>query len=637
MKKLFTISVIASFIALILSFKNTNAYNTLYTDTINDFNRQQHALLDITKTANLREQKDIYSVKKAIVSARLKLKAIDFWLRYLEPVAYKKINGALPVEWENEVFEKFEKPYKREGAGLSLAELYLEEENINNDSLVHLIQSSIDAMKTFRADSITSQLSTPDHFFFANRLYLLNLAAVYTTGFECPDTGNIIPELRYMLEAVTNIYDDYNKSFAATPLPEAYLDLYQKTILFAKQQPSDFSAFDHFSFIKNYVNPLFAMNQKLINAYGVISENYNDYTLNDSCYSIFNKSLYTAQTAKGIFSVVDDTAVLEKIKQTGKLLFYDPLLSGNNKRSCASCHKPDEYFTDTSLQTAFQFDDANHLTRNTPSLINVVYNHLIMLDGKHISLTDQTKDVITNPKELNNSSKELLEKVLSCKEYKDAFKAFLKYTPEKKQIGIDHIISAITYYYGAFGDYYAAFDEAMNANKHLDEDCIKGFNLFMSKAKCATCHFLPNFNGVKPPFISSEFEVLGIPEDTGYIKLSGDSGRFYINPADETLHAFRTGSLRNIMHTAPYMHNGVFKTIEEVIEFYNDGGGAGKKLDVQNQTLPADSLKLNDPEKQQLLSFLHSLDENIIFEEPPSALPVSSIEKLNQRKVGGEY
>lgn len=620
-----------------LSFKNTNAYTNLYIKAINDFNQQQNSLLDIINTANLEKPKDISAVKNAIDTARLKLKAIDFWLRYFEPVAYMKINGPLPVEWENEVFEKFEKPYKREGAGLTLAELYLTEKNISKDSLKHLIQSSVTAMQTFGADSITSQLQTPDHFFFCNRLFLLNLAAVYTTGFECPDTNNIIPELRYMLMAVNNIYTTYNKIYTATPLPEAYLDLYQNTITFVKKQAPEFSNFNHFIFIKDYVNPLFAINQKLINNYGIVSKSFNDYTLNDSCYSIFNKSLYTAQSAKGIFSLVDDSAVLEKIKQTGKLLFYDPILSGNNSRSCVSCHKPEEYFTDTSLQTALQFDDSNHLTRNTPTLINVVYNHLLMLDGKHISLLDQAKDVINNPHELCSNEKVLLKKVLSCKVYNDAFKTFLKYTPEEKQVGLDHIISSITYYYSGFSNYYSAFDETMNANKNLNADCIKGFNLFMSKAKCATCHFVPNFNGVKPPFISSEFEVLGIPGNSGFTKMDNDSGRYQINPANETLHAFRTGSLRNITHTAPYMHNGVFKTLDEVLEFYNSGGGVGKKFIIHNQTLSSDSLKLNETEKQQLLAFLRSLDENIIFETPPSQLPVSTIKELNKRKVGGEY
>ena len=318
-------------------------------------------------------------------------------------------------------------------------------------------------------------------------------------------------------------------------------------------------------------------------------------------------------------------------------MFYDPILSGNNKRSCASCHKPDEYFTDSSLQTAMQFDNVNHVARNTPSLINAIYNHLLMFDGKHISLQNQMKDVITNPTELNSNEKELLEKVLSCKEYKDAFKSFLKYTPEEKNVSIDHIISAISFYYGSFSNYDADFDEAINNNKNINEECVKGFNLFMSKAQCATCHFVPNFNGVKPPFISSEFEVLGVSGDTGFTKLDTDSGRFKINEAGETLNAFRTGSLRNIMHTAPYMHNGVFKTINQVIDFYNDGGGIGKKLTVPNQTLSADSLKLNETEKQQLIAFLLSLNEHIVFEKPPMLLPVSSIRELNKRKSGGEY
>ena len=110
-----------------------------------------------------------------------------------------------------------------------------------------------------------------------------------------------------------------------------------------------------------------------------------------------------------------------------------------------------------------------------------------------------------------------------------------------------------------------------------------------------------------------------------------------INPAAETLHAFRTGSIRNAEHTKPYMHNGVFNSLEEVIDFYDVGGGVGKKLDVKNQTLPPDSLKLSVQQKKDLLSFLHSLNEDIIFEDPPAYLPTSSDKSLNKRKVGGEY
>jgi cytochrome c peroxidase len=85
------------------------------------------------------------------------------------------------------------------------------------------------------------------------------------------------------------------------------------------------------------------------------------------------------------------------------------------------------------------------------------------------------------------------------------------------------------------------------------------------------------------------------------------------------------------------MHNGVFKTLDEVIDFYDVGGGSGKKLKVENQTLADDSLRLTPSEKKELLAFIYSLNENISFEDPPSALPVSSDKTLKNRKPGGVY
>src|SRR5690606_21123046 len=121
--------------------------------------------------------------------------------RYFEPVAYRKLNGPLPVEWETEVFEKFEPPYKRTGAGLTLAEQYLDEENLVKEEMFALVRESIDSLQVFKSDSVTALLKEPDHFFYANRLFLLNLSGIYTTGYECPDTGRIIPELGLMLES----------------------------------------------------------------------------------------------------------------------------------------------------------------------------------------------------------------------------------------------------------------------------------------------------------------------------------------------------------------------------------------------------------------------------------------------------
>ena len=612
-------------------------YISSYRDKVDRFSGSENELLQTIRGQDLTTETGMALVKDRIRKARLALKGIDFWLRYLEPTAYHKINGPLAVEWETEVFEKYERPYKREGAGLSLAEIYLEEKNIVKDTLLHLIESSLETTKIYLADSITENLNRYHHFFLANRLFLLNLAAIYTTGFECPDADNIIPELFSMLEGVKEIYTSYNRSFASYPVSSRYLGLYDSTISFVRSQSKDAAAFNHFIFIKEYINPLFALNQQMIRDYKVVSHYFNDYTLNDQSLSIFDKSLYHGQNAKGIYIGVDDEKTLADIRRIGKLLFYDPILSGNNQRSCESCHKSTEYFTDTAVATSRNFDNQHSLPRNTPSLINSVYNHLLMLDGRHISLQNQAKDVTTNPNEMGGTEADIVKKVLSCNEYNEAFKRFAKLTAGRSSISIDHIVSAITLYYSDFSNYYSPFDRAMDQHASVSGEVEKGFNLFMSKAGCATCHFVPQFNGVKPPYVSSEFEVIGVPEDTTWKNVNEDSGRYKVNPAYETLHAFRTTTIRNTLFTKPYMHNGIFKTLEEVIDFYDAGGGVGKGLKIENQTLSSDSLKLTTSEKKELLAFIGSLNEQIQFESPPEKLPSSRINGLNQRKVSGSY
>src|SRR5690606_7042708 len=176
---LFLISFMLSF-----GFRKEKAYHSIYGQSISSFKSVQESLRNKIASADIDSWEGREFVRTQIHEARLKLKSVDFWLRYFEPIVYRRINGPLPVEWENEVFEKFEPPYKREGGGLTLAELYLDEPGIEKDSLLALIYLSIDGIATFEADSITSNLGKADHFFLANRLYLLNLAAIYTTGFE---------------------------------------------------------------------------------------------------------------------------------------------------------------------------------------------------------------------------------------------------------------------------------------------------------------------------------------------------------------------------------------------------------------------------------------------------------------------
>lgn len=638
MKKVYFIIILSAVTALsAFTFshkKADNDYAKTYFEKKKIFDDQLTALINSIENSDLKSSQDINKISAQIRLAREKLKVMDFWFRYFDPFSYKKINGPLPVEWE---FEVLEPPRKIEGAGLTLAELYLAEDNIVKDTLLDLISSAVRASEIFNANIFKDELKTYHHFFLCNRLYLLNLAAIYTTGFECPDTSGIIPELRKMLSGIGDIYASFNAGFPDTKLSGDYLTIYNDAVSFVNQEPSDFTEFDHFTFIKDYINPLFKINQEFINEYKVASRSYSDRTLNNNSSSIFSKDLFMLQNSKGIFKGIKEDSVLAEIERIGKLLFYDPILSGNNKRSCFSCHKSNMHFTDTAVATALQFDNVNFLERNTPSLINVVYNQLVMLDGKHLTLQLQAKEVITNPIELGSKEKELIKKVLSCREYSEAFSNFLKYSPQEKNITIDHIVSAVAFYFSKFSDYSSPFDEAMNNNRAVDEHVKNGFNLFMSKAKCGTCHFVPQFNGVKPPYLSSEFEVVGTPEDSAFTALSSDPGRYKQNPVKETMNAFRTGSIRNAEHTKPYMHNGVFFSLEQVIDFYNAGGGAGRNLTVTNQTLSSDSLHLTDSEKNDLILFIRSLSEDIMFEPLPEYLPRSDDEVLNERIIGGEY
>ena len=251
-----------------------------------------------------------------------------------------------------------------------------------------------------------------------------------------------------------------------------------------------------------------------------------------------------------------------------------------------------------------QFDREKPLARNTPSLVNAVHNHLLMMDGKHINLENQAKDVITNPLEMGGTEEEILKKVSSCDDYKSVFKKYLKYTPRYETLSMEHIASAIMLYYSETSSYYSPFDHAIHQKKEPGLNVVNGFNLFMGKAKCGTCHFVPQFNGVKPPYIGSEFEVIGVPADNNFKEISADPGRHGIHAVAEMKAAFRTGTIRNAARTSPYMHNGSLKTLEEVIDFYDAGGGVGKGLDIPNQTLDTDSLRLTKAEKKRY-HFIH--------------------------------
>ena len=140
----------------------------------------------------------------------------------------------------------------------------------------------------------------------------------------------------------------------------------------------------------------------------------------------YDPTPYQLQIPKAVgwtsFPIPADNPMTVAGVELGKKLFFDPILSVNNERSCATCHKPNEYFTDTAVATSLQLNNKDVLSRNTPSLINVQFNHLSMLDGKFYTLQHQGKAVITNPIEMGSDEVEVVIKVLNVPEYKKGFK-----------------------------------------------------------------------------------------------------------------------------------------------------------------------------------------------------------------------
>src|SRR4029079_7298972 len=158
--KIFLVILTLSSAVFCLSFglRQKNKYKSQYMTSLGDLKQAQTQLRSLIEHADLTDKNEVKKIQQHIKLNRNKLKAIDLWLRYLEPIAYKKINGPLPVEWETETFEKYEPPYKRQGGGLTLAELALDEHPVSKETLLTYIDTSLVGIKTFEADSITKQL-----------------------------------------------------------------------------------------------------------------------------------------------------------------------------------------------------------------------------------------------------------------------------------------------------------------------------------------------------------------------------------------------------------------------------------------------------------------------------------------------
>jgi cytochrome c peroxidase len=331
----------------------------------------------------------------------------------------------------------------------------------------------------------------------------------------------------------------------------------------------------------------------------------------------------------------------------GELLFFDPILSDNNRRACASCHKPNKAFTDGNTKSvSFGFGE---LPRNSPTVINAGFQKKLFWDLRAASLEDQLDSVVNSTEEMHSSFRGVIAKINASPEY---IAAFQKAFPGTRTTGItrEHVKYAIAVYERTLTGLNSRFDQYMQGNDEtLSREEINGFNVFMGKAKCGTCHFAPLFNGSIPPFFDiSDHHALGVPvRDTmTKYKIDPDPGLMKINGEPYEQFSFKVPTVRNAAFTAPYMHNGVYRTLEQVVDFYDKAAGMQFIRDMRPDvtdipffTILPIGLKLTSAEKTDLIAFIRALTDTSAAASVPRHLPAfeAPFAKLNTRTIGGDY
>jgi cytochrome c peroxidase len=207
------------------------------------------------------------------------------------------------------------------------------------------------------------------------------------------------------------------------------------------------------------------------------------------------------------------------------------LLSGTGTRSCASCHQADKAFTDGLVKEA-ALDGQGLVKRNTPTLFNAAFQSAQFADMRANSLEGQLRDVIESKPEMHSSLKQVSERLSNDTVYRRLFAAVYPQA-EKSGPGQKEITMALTAYVRTLSVLNSRFDAYMRGNPAaMNTDEVNGFNLFMGKARCGTCHYMPLFNGALPPsYTKTDAEVIGVPAGLKGTKIDDDRGRNAITHA----------------------------------------------------------------------------------------------------------
>jgi cytochrome c peroxidase len=452
--------------------------------------------------------------------------------------------------------------------------------------------------------------------FDAAKLEVFRLLTLGLTGFDDPLSLHSTDECAAALDGVSTalakypaVSDSLNASQATFDSPDAAQASFAGLMRLLKMAAADlrghaeFNSFDRASFIVRYGNPLSKAISRLASEWKIPVIRYNRLLRQDAT-TLFDHDAFNADAyiPEGSYATTD------ALVQLGRRLFFEPALSGTGTRSCATCHQPNRAFADGLLRNT-SLDGHGLLTRNTPTLLNAALQPALFYDLRAVALEDQLQDVLHNSIEMKASLYGAVIQLDRDSSYRRLFAAAF---PGSAPAMTDtfRIVSALAAYVRSLVRLDSRFDEFMRGDSTaMDAEERKGFNLFMGKARCGTCHYMPLFNGNFPPMYNRiEAEVIGVPAVRGVAVIDGDPGQFAILAAPFLQHAFKTPTIRNAALTAPYMHNGVFESLRQVVDFYNDGGGAGEGADVPNQTLAVDSLHLDTTEENALVRFIQSLN-----------------------------
>ena len=564
--------------------------------------------------------------------ARKYYKRIEYFIEYYSGFDAKYfINGPLikkfDVEYGNKIFEPhgfqvleqifFEKGKKEQNLLKNECDILLEELSILEERYQTISLSKSNILEMLK-------------------LQLVRIMNMNLNGYDCTINKENIKETYFVLEGVGHAVSTFNDGNFEKENSTNLLDTLIKEIHVAQtyiEKNPDSDTFDRLFYITRLLNPIYK-NLTLFHLKSGIGFSKMSYAINMKKKSLFEKGGLNKQ----YFSLYrNDTINLEAQAKLGKLLFFDPVLSGNNKRACASCHQSSKAMTD-GAEKSNGFDLKGRADRNAPTLLNVLYQKSFFYDGQVFNLEEQGSVVLHNKKEMNGDAEEIVKKLKTSDEYKKIFKSAFKGTSDTV-ITFYAVLKAIAEFEKTFDSFNSRFDKYLVGDyKQLSASEIKGYNLFAGKALCGSCHFFPLFNGTAPPFYNdNEFEVIGTPEKKDNKKVDLDTGREKITHSIIHRFAFKTPTVRNIALTAPYMHNGVYTTLEQVLNFYNKGGGAIFSTKLENQTLPFDSLQLTKKEMNNIKSFLFSLTDVSNAPKAPTHLPLMADVKLNKRKIGGEY